>query len=114
MIKEVRDHITKGDNYHVLLRVKAKLGYENVFRVLYDHLGVKVSIQLLVANCCKWLNHPELSSLSCTYFFSLSASLNRIGLSSYVDSQTTAILLFSRINNRLFCALLFRVTKRHV
>ena len=49
MIKEVRDHITKGDNYHVLLRVKAKLGYENVFRVLYDHLGVKVSIQLLVA-----------------------------------------------------------------
>lgn len=43
LLEQVKAHISKGDNYHVLIRAKAKIGYENVYRVLYDNLGVKVS-----------------------------------------------------------------------
>lgn len=45
---QVREHISKGDNYHILIRAKAKIGYENVFRVVYDQLGIKVAY---VMNC---------------------------------------------------------------
>ncbi|XP_067946167.1 protein artemis-like [Watersipora subatra] len=45
IVKEVKEHISQGPQHHVLLRVKAKLGYENVYRVIYDHLGVKTHIQ---------------------------------------------------------------------
>lgn len=44
VIRQVSEHIAKGDNYHILLKIKAKLGYENVFRILYDNLGIKVRL----------------------------------------------------------------------
>ena len=43
IIHQVREHVSRGSNYHVLLKIKAKLGYENVFRILYDNLDIKVS-----------------------------------------------------------------------
>ena len=50
IIHQVREHVSRGSNYHVLLKIKAKLGYENVFRILYDNLDIKVSLADHVVN----------------------------------------------------------------
>ncbi|KAF6024584.1 DCLRE1C [Bugula neritina] len=45
IVEQVKSHISRGNNYHVVLKTKAKLGYENVYRILYERFRMKTHVR---------------------------------------------------------------------